>query len=84
MSGLTWVRGLEIRRGGWPVCMSLWPRRGWGSTYSVGDLELLASADVARLGDGGLEAAEGLVVQSLFPTVRVSMACLSPPSITSR
>ena len=35
-------------------------------TYGVLDLELLASADVARLGDGGLEAGEGLVVQSLF------------------
>lgn len=31
----------------------------------VGDLELLALADVGRLGDGRLEAAEGLVVQGL-------------------
>lgn len=31
----------------------------------VGDLELLALADVGRLGDGGLEAVEGLVVQGL-------------------
>lgn len=32
----------------------------------VGDLELLARADVGRLGDGGLEAGEGLAVEVLF------------------
>jgi hypothetical protein len=48
-------------------------------TYGVLDLELLASTDVARLGDGGLEAVEGLVVQRLsgFPQL-VSIAFLLP------
>jgi hypothetical protein len=55
-------------------------------TYGVLDLELLASADVARLGDGGLEAAEGLVVQGLlrFPTRQhrgSSITCLPISSI---
>lgn len=35
-------------------------------TYLVGDLELLALADVGGLGDGGLEAVEGLAVELLL------------------
>jgi hypothetical protein len=35
-------------------------------TYVVLDLELLAGTDVGRLGDGGLEAGEGLGVQRLL------------------
>lgn len=58
MSGLTWMHllGSGIGEG----------KEGGSWAYSVLDLELLASTDVARLGDGGLEAGEGLVVQSLF------------------
>jgi hypothetical protein len=58
-------------------------------TYGVLDLELLASTDVARLGDGGLEAVEGLVVQGLswFPSSSASHSCYqttSPLSICLR
>lgn len=35
------------------------------SPYLVGDLELLALADVGGLGDGGLKSAQGPVVQRL-------------------
>ena len=54
-------------------------------TYGVLDLELLASADVARLGDGGLEAVEGLVVQGLlrFPTRQHHTSSFDiPPSVS--
>lgn len=52
-------------------------------TYGVLDLELLASTDVARLGDGGLEAGESLVVQSLchFP-ISIPVPVHFKPSIT--
>lgn len=36
-----------------------------GFSYLVGDLELLALADVGGLGDGVLELGEGLVVEGL-------------------
>lgn len=55
--------------------------------YGVGNLELLARAHVARLGDGRLQATEGPVVQSLYanntyqqpsvrPVVPFSSGCL--------
>lgn len=36
-------------------------------TYRVGDLELLALADVGRLGDGRLQSVEGSLVERLEP-----------------
>lgn len=42
-------------------------------TYLVGNLELLASTDVLRLGNSGLEAVEGLVVQLLKDTPLISI-----------
>lgn len=49
--------------------LSSTPRMRWilGKTYLVGDLELLALADVLRLGDGGLQPGKSLVVQLLKP-----------------
>ncbi len=44
-------------------------------TYGVGDLELLASADISGLGNSTLEPGEGLVVQSLL--------CFNIPSASS-
>ena len=54
--------------------------------YGVLDPELLAGTDVARLGDGGLEAAEGLAVQSLFsPKPSASrLPSNQPPHSSSR
>lgn len=59
MSALT-CRGMLdwLRRGSWGG--------GRGGAYGVGNLELLARAHVARLGDGRLQAAEGPVVQRLY------------------
>lgn len=37
----------------------------WGETYLVGDLELLALADVGGLGDSSLQSVEGSLVESL-------------------
>ena len=54
--------------------------------YGVLDPELLAGTDVARLGDGGLKAAEGLAVQSLFPP-KPSASCFphnQPPHSSTR
>lgn len=39
-----------------------------GGTYSVGDLELLASTDVGGLGNGSLQSAESAPVKSLERT----------------
>ena len=49
-------------------------------SHLVGDLELLALADVAGLGDGGLEAGEGLAVELL----REKLAMHSTQATTSR
>ena len=49
-------------------------------SHLVGDLELLALADVAGLGDGGLEAGEGLAVELL----REKLAMRSAQAMTSR
>jgi hypothetical protein len=57
--------------------------QGWfiPASYLVGDLELLALADVGGLGDGGLKSVEGPVVQRLFAQHFVSK---SSTSLTNR
>lgn len=58
------------------------------ASYLVGDLELLALADVGGLGDGGLKSAQGPVVQGLHARHCVSTMftpqTLHPAVIQSR
>jgi hypothetical protein len=48
----------------------------WGETYLVGDLELLALADVGGLGNSSLQSVEGSLVESLDNNVSpLSLLC---------
>lgn len=51
-------------------------------TYRVGDLELLALADVGRLGDGRLQSVEGSLVERLeLMSAQCSINPFMSPSI---
>lgn len=57
-----------------------WPLLGHlGMTHLGDDLELLALANVLRLGNGGLELAEDLVVEGLFENSKSVYFCLLFP-----